>query len=44
MSRSNSESSNEHNLVDKFFGSILMLALANQKNIKDEFKSFQMKE
>jgi len=34
MSRSNSESSNEHNLVDKYFGIIPALVITNQKNEK----------
>ena len=34
MARSNSESSNEHNLVDKYFGIIPALVITNQKNEK----------
>ena len=34
MSRSNSESSNEHNLVDKYFGIIPALVINIRKNKK----------
>jgi len=34
MARSKSETSNEHNLVDKYFGIILALEITNHKNKK----------
>ena len=44
MSRSNSETSNEHNTVDKYFRAILKLVKTNQKNEKWGDKCFRIKE
>jgi len=43
MARWNSESSNEHNLVDKYFGKIPVLVIGIRK-MKNGDKSFRTKE